>query len=227
MRLLGWTYPFDEANLRHALHQVCTEFPAQEVRVRIDILAEPAHALGAGSRLLLALAPFHPLPDHDYTHGVAVGFVEGLVRTAPLAKTANFVTRRAELTGAATKYNEWLMVNSQGQILEGVSSNFYGCKDGILYTAGAGVLEGVTRRIILQLAAQLGIEVRLDPILAEEVSLLREAAISSSSRGLLPVININGQIIGAGQPGPLCRCLISAYNDFVTHEIKPAHPQSP
>jgi branched-chain amino acid aminotransferase len=227
MRLLGWTDQFDEANLRRTLHCVCTAFPAPEMRVRIDILAQPAHALGVDSRLLLALASFHPLPKAYYTEGVAVGLVEGMARPNPLAKTANFVAARKALAAGAPGNYEWLMVNSQREILEGVSSNFYAFKDGVLYTAGSGVLEGITRHIILHLAAQLGIEVRLDPIRVDDVSQLSEAAISSSSRGLLPVVNIDGRIIGTGRPGPLCRRLMAAYDEFVAREIKPAHLQSP
>jgi branched-subunit amino acid aminotransferase/4-amino-4-deoxychorismate lyase len=63
MRLLGLTDQLNETNLRHALHHLCTDFPAPEMRVRIDILAQPAHALGADSRVLLALVTPSPFPS--------------------------------------------------------------------------------------------------------------------------------------------------------------------
>jgi branched-subunit amino acid aminotransferase/4-amino-4-deoxychorismate lyase len=51
---------------------------------------------------------------------------------------------------------------------------------------------------------------------------LSEAAISSSTRGLLPVIRIGGQTIGDGRPGPICRRLMAAYEADVAHTIKSA-----
>jgi branched-chain amino acid aminotransferase len=222
MQLLGWTYELDEGALRQALHTVCTAAPFAEMRVRIDVLAAPATALGTESRVLVALMPFTPLPASYYEAGVAVGFVEGLARQNPRIKTAAFVAaRKAQGPTPSTVY-EQLMTGADGVILEGVSSNFYGFRQGTLYTAGAGVLEGITRRILLDLATQAGIPVKLEPVYVDAVSMLDEAAISSSSRGLLPVVMIEGQPIGNGRPGPLSRRLMRLYDDYVVGAVKTA-----
>lgn len=222
MQLLGWTYPLDELLLRQALQTVCSAAPWAESRVRIDVLAEPAHTLGTDSRVLIGLTPFTPLPETLYTTGVAVGFAEGIIREQPLVKTAAFAEMRKGYPVGGPGMYERLMINDQQQILEGFSANFYAVHQGVLRTAGADVLEGITRKIILDLAIQLGIPLRLEAIHVDEVPTLTEAAISSSSRGLLPVVNIGGQLIGNGKPGPICTRLRQAYDAFVARTIRPA-----
>lgn len=221
MQWLKWDYPLDEASLRQALDAVCTAYPAPEVRVRIDVLAAPALALGVNSRVLVALMPFVPLPASYYSAGVAVGFASDIRRSEPLVKMASFVATRTKAQAGTTFY-EQLMVNEQGEILEGLSSNFYGVRQGVLYTAATGVLSGVTRSIMLKVAAENQISVELTPIRYDQIDQLDEAMLSSSSRGLLPVNSIAGQLIGDGLPGPLTRRLLAAYGDYVAGHIRRA-----
>lgn len=221
MRLLGWDYRLDERRLRQAIHALCTAFPTPEMRVRIDVLAEPARSLGSDSRELLALAPFTPLPPAYYTHGVTLEFATDLHRSNPLIKTADFAEARKR-SGVGSHSFEALLVDPQGFILEGTSSNFYGVRDGTIYTAGQGVLEGITRSILLDLMRQLALPLQLDPVPVNAVGQLQEAAISSSSRGLLPVVQIGDTIIGDGQPGPYSRQLMAAYEHFVAQHIQTA-----
>ena len=222
MQMLGWDYALDELTLRRVLDALCTSAPWPEARVRIDVLAKPAQALGTDSRILISLMPFEPLPATLFETGVTVGFAEGLTRSQPLVKTAAFVEMRKGFTvGTPTMY-ERLMTNAQQQILEGFSSNFYAVRQGSIRTAGAGVLEGITRKIILDLVIKLGMPLQLEAVHVDELPTLTEAAISSSSRGLLPVVNIAGQPIGDGRPGPLFTRLRKAYDGFVAQAIKRA-----
>lgn len=221
MRLLGWEYTLDETRLRQAIHTLCTAFPAPETRVRIDILAEPALALGTEGRDLIALMPFTPLPDEYYAHGVTLDFATGLQRANPLIKTADFAEARKR-SGVGSQRYELLLVDKDGYILEGTSSNFYAVRAGVLHTAGQGVLEGITRSILLGLIRELQLPLQLDAVHRDAVDQLDEAAISSSSRGLLPVVQIGDTIIGDGQPGPYARRLMAAYDHFVAQNIQTA-----
>ncbi len=221
MRLLGWDYTLDEARLRSAIHELCTAYPSAEMRVRIDVLAAPATALGIDCRELIALMPFTPPPDQLYQLGVRVGYATGLHRDNPLVKTADFAEARKRM-GQADNYYEQLLVDDQGQILEATSANFYAVRDGVVYTAGAGVLEGVTRRIILDLVQGAALPLTLQAISTDDVPALDEAMISSSSRGILPVVQIGDQTIGQGQPGPITQQLIAAYNAYVKAHLQTA-----
>ena len=221
MTLLGWPDELDEARLRQGLHEATSHYPLPEARVRFDFLAAPPRHLGTNSRLLIGLMPFTPPPPELYQTGVQVRFAPDLARHNPLAKTADFAqVRRVYKVGG--EIYEYLLVNEQHQILEGTGTNFYGVRDGVLYTAGTGVLAGITRQIILDLAQELRIPVSLEPICVEEISQLSEAAISGSSRALLPVVQIEEQMVGNGRPGPICQQLLAAYNDFVAREVKTA-----
>jgi branched-subunit amino acid aminotransferase/4-amino-4-deoxychorismate lyase len=84
------------------------------------------------------------------------------------------------------------------------------------------VLEGITRRIVLSLATELAIPVRLEAPLLADVPRLDEAFLSSASRGVLPVVVIDGQPVGSGRPGALAGRLIAAYRAYVARSIAPA-----
>jgi len=248
MALLGWTYRLDRARLLRALHAVATAAEWPEMRVRIDILAAPAEALGTTSRELIALQPFTPPPAELYETGVAVDFAADLARERPLAKTADFAEKRpgtaglAALEGKTTDDGqqttaetpsvvrglssvvpyEYLLLDPAGRILEGTGTNFWAVRDGVVYTAGEGVLEGVTREILLQLIPELGIPLRLEAVSKSDVPALEEAALSGSSRAVLPVVSMAGQAVGDGRPGPTIRRILDSYNAFVAANVRPA-----
>jgi len=253
MALLGWKYTLDRARLLRALHGVVTaaEWPAgsgPEMRVRFDVLAAAAEALGTTSRELIALQPFTPPPPELYEQGVAVDFTRDLARQNPLAKTADFAARRPGTAGLLGSYElratsdesenalnssfvtrhssltpyEYLLLDSGGRILEGTGTNFWAVRRGVVYTAGEGVLEGITREILLQLIAELGIPLRLEAVGSDDIAALDEAALSGSSRALLPVISIAGQAVGDGRPGPIIRRILAAYNAFVGENVRTA-----
>lgn len=224
MALLGWTYDWDRDRLCRAIDTVCRAAPPGEMRVRIDVLAEPATALGTTSRELIALQAFTPPPPELYETGVVVGLANNLSRVSPLIKTAEFAARRPTTTmqGGGVAPYEYLLLSDDGRILEGTGTNFWAVRDGVIYTAGSGVLEGITRKILLELAGAQGLPVRLEAVRLDDVGLLDEAALSGSSRALLPVVAIDGQMVGNGRPGPITRQLLAAYLEFVGSHVRPA-----
>ena len=125
----------------------------------------------------------------------------GLQRVSPEAKTANYVAavralKEAERRGAA----DALFVNEQGHVLEGTRSNFFIFRSDTLVTPREGILIGVTRNVVLELArGRFAIEER--PILLDELALAGEAFITSSSREITPVVRIDDLMIGSAKPG--------------------------
>lgn len=223
MSVLNWSYRLDRSSLRQVLHEVCTASPFVESRVRLDILPEPAHRLGTNSRALMALEPLVPVPARFYEQGVKVGFAPGLVRERPLAKTADFaIKRRAYPLGYDSQPYERLLVSKDGHILEGTGSNFYGVIDGVVWTAGDGVLEGIARKVILSLLPDLDIPLRLQAVHLSDIPRLDEAGMSSSSRALIPIVQIGDQEVANGRPGPLCKRILDAYNAFVAASVETA-----
>jgi branched-chain amino acid aminotransferase len=221
--LLGWDYRLDRTALCRALHEVVTAYPLPNSRIRLDVLARPVPHFNTDSRLLIALSPFDPIPESLYRDGVVVGTTRGLNRSQPLVKKAAFVLQRRKCLEADSEIYECLMLDEDGYILEGTTSNFYAVRDGVMWTPGQGVLEGVARRLVLEVVADLGLPLRLEPVHVDDISELAEAALSSSSRAIIPIIQIDGRTIGAGRPGPITRRILRAYQDVVAQVIRPAY----
>ena len=119
------------------------------------------------------------------------------------------VERRAAVGGTEANF-ESILVDSDGQLLEGVMSNFFWVQEGTLWTAPvAGVLPGITRSILLELAQTCGIHARADALHE-----LDEAFFTTSVRSVVPVVEIAGQTLGTGRPGAVTRTLMDAYADY-------------
>jgi branched-chain amino acid aminotransferase len=125
-----------------------------------------------------------------------------LQRIMPEAKTNNYVAAVRALKEAARRNaSDALFVNEQGHVLEATRSNFFIFHGDILVTPRQGILIGVTRNVVLDLArGRFPIEER--PILLDELAQASEAFITSSSKEILPVVQIDDLVIGDGRPGP-------------------------
>ena len=133
--------------------------------------------------------------------------------TPKLATTclAVLAMRAARARGA----REALIEDSHGQILEGAASNLFAVFSGKLVTAPetAAILPGITRGHVLELARAAGMKVELRAIAKSELGSAQEVFVSSSIRELVPVVSIDGQPVGNGNPGPMTRELLRAYRE--------------
>ena len=93
-----------------------------------------------------------------------------------------------------------LLLDENGNILEGLGANFYAVMNDTLRTANEGVLYGTSRQIVLEVAPDV-LPVVTEPVTTDDTPRLQEAFISSSSRTVLPVVEIDGVTIGDGTPG--------------------------
>jgi len=136
-------------------------------------------------------------------------------RTAPEAKTTNYlVAIRALKEAARRNAADALYVNEQDHVLEATRSNFFIFRGDTLVTPGTGILPGITRNVVLQLArGRFPVEER--PILLSELALADEAFITSSSREIMPVVQINDVTIGKGVSGARTYELEQRFIDLV------------
>lgn len=105
------------------------------------------------------------------------------------------------------------ILHRNGTVTEGSSSNMFGVKDGVIYTHPVSnfILNGITRRVIMQCCEELEQPVREEPMTLEEVYSMDEFFMSSTTNGILPVNEIDGKIIGNGRPGPVTERLMAAF----------------
>lgn len=87
-------------------------------------------------------------------------------------------------------------------------------------TAQRDILLGVTRRMVIRVARAIKLEVRYQPLKRNQLEAAREAFITSSSRGVVPVIQIDEVMVGDGQPGQITRQLSAAYEAYVLEKAE-------
>jgi|HubBroStandDraft_6_1064221.scaffolds.fasta_scaffold263178_2 branched-chain amino acid aminotransferase len=171
---------------------------------------------GAPLRVVL-VEPLAPLPAAVYREGVGVV----LVRTqraadsaAQGAKVGNYLAsllalKQAREAGA----HEALVLDAAGRVVEGTTSNVFLVQGGAIVTppVEAGILPGITRAHLLEVAAELGRAVRCEAITPADVLAASEVFLSSTLREVVPVVTVDGRPVGGGAPGPVTRALHAAF----------------
>lgn len=104
-----------------------------------------------------------------------------------------------------------LLVDAQGHVVEGPGFNVFGVIDGTVVTPGEGMLEGISRRTVIEMARSLGLPVEIRAVPAEALRAAQEVFLSTSGGGVLPVTRVDHRTIGDGQPGPVTRRLVQTY----------------
>ena len=175
-------------------------------------------ALAQGPVALVIVLPLSGPPASAYREGVAAAIV-GVRRAAadaidPSAKTGAHLpnvlaVREARAAGA----HEAFLLDGGGFVTEGSSSNVFSVRGGVVRTPplAAGILEGVTRGVVLRLARDLGLQAAEVPLRPEELEGADEVFITSTIREVLPVTRLATHAVGAGRPGPVTRRLHAAF----------------
>lgn len=213
-RLEGIEYLWTPAGILSALQECLEQAGFEQARVRIAIAgSEP-------ERLDVTIEPLAPLLPELKAEGVQAATVN-LDRRNPTAKTTEWEKARlAALAELPEECYEGLLLDDRGEILEGFTSNFYAVRSGTLHTAEEGILPGISRRILLEVAAGI-IPIDRAPVLLAELDTISEAFLTSSSRGVVPIVSINSAVIGSGRPGPRTKELASAYDAWVDANMLP------
>lgn len=202
------------ALIRPALRKILDESPFAESRVRItlDLKILP-------SCFYVTLEELHTPSIDSYQLGVKT-VSRTMQRKNPKAKLTQFLATASGLRAQLPPgVNEMLMVDPDGIILEGLSSNFFGVKDGAIFTVEEGVLPGIIRKTVLEISAAENIPIFYQGISISQLDTLEECFITSASRGVLPVIQIDNAIIHHGKPGKLSLKLVRLFNKWVENNL--------
>ena len=180
-----------------------------------------------GPTVVMVVKPLAPFPAAYHTDGVPV-ILSSVRRNSPQAldpaiKSCNLLNnilavREAQAKGAF----EPIMLNEIGEVAETASANVFLVKDGTLLTPplDAGNLPGVTRRVVLELAAGLGLPVREEPVAVKDLLAADEVFITSTLKEVLPVATIDGRAVGAGKPGPVSLRLLAAIREYAPRHAR-------
>ena len=200
--------------LRSAIRDLIARAQFDETRLRISIPKQHPE------RILVAVEPLTGVPEETRLRGVPVA-THLITRPNPKAKTNLWENLRADAReDLPSEVFEGVVRTKQGVLLEGFSSNIYAIKNGVLRTSSERILLGIARKIVLTvIEGFLRIDTRA--VSVDEIESLEESFLSSSSRGVVPIIMIDGVTIGDGSPGPLTREIISRYDTWVASHLEP------
>jgi len=208
----------DEEIFRRNLRTVLKAHPADENRVRAVVTLDD---FPGGETVYLSVEELRVPADYFYRTGVTVKTVQ-LKRINPEAKATEFITQTRKLRSEITNgINEILMVDENGFILEGLSSNFFAVQNKSVLTTSEGILPGITRELVLDIIRGAQIPLIFHGIHLDEIPGLQESFITSTSRGVLPVVKIDETLIGSGQPGQITQKLMKDYLKTVEELIAP------
>ena len=178
-----------------------------------------------GPTVVMIQKPLPPYPAWHYEDGIQVAAV-GVRRNHPRAldpaiKSSNLLNniqamREAQSRGA----EEPVLLNHEGFVAEGASTNVFLARGGTLRTPplSAGILAGITREVVLELLPGLGIPSREEPLHLDDLLGADEAFLTSTTREVVPVKQVDETPVGSGRPGTLTRRVMEAFRAYA-----PAH----
>ncbi|NDD29977.1 MAG: branched-chain-amino-acid transaminase [Proteobacteria bacterium] len=164
-------------------------------------------------------------PEEKYTRGLRV-IISSVRRTSPEAldskiKSLNYLNNiLAKIEANTTDADEAVMLNSNGFVTECTAENIFVYKNGVLRTPGryVGILEGVTRGAVIDLARRNNILVEETMINPHDLYVADEVFLTGTGAELVPVVSISGRNVGTGAPGPVFQRLLKEFRHLTQQE---------
>jgi branched-chain amino acid aminotransferase len=221
-RRIDFEIPWDRDEICRVALETLSRNNLDEANIRIIVTGGSSAdfmSLGGKPRLLVLVTPLPKLPAQWYRKGIKV-ITRKIRRSNPGAKSINYLPaamalRQAQAQGAV----EVLYLDDDDNVLEGTTSNVFVFLQGRLVTPEHGIISGITRKVVLQLAAQYyPIERRVLPKL--ELLKAQEVFITGTNKGLVPVVWLDDTRIGNGRPGPETARMMSLLETHLMLERK-------
>ncbi|QIE55518.1 branched-chain amino acid--2-keto-4-methylthiobutyrate aminotransferase [Pikeienuella piscinae] len=112
-------------------------------------------------------------------------------------------------------YDNVVLLDHAGNVTEGPGFNVFAVKNGRVITSDHGVLHGITRRTVLEMCAEVGLNVETRPLPVDELLEADEVFLSSTGGGVMPVVEVAGRIFGNGAHGPEASRLAALYREWI------------
>jgi branched-chain amino acid aminotransferase len=216
--------PFDDSTLGRRIEDTMAaagELREAYIRVLLtrgvgeltyDITATPEPSL------VVIVKPLDEPPSRVFDDGVKISLVSILRNhpgsVNPIIKSNNLLNNALAMQEAHRRGgDEALMCNYRGELSECSQANFFLVKDGAALTPPleAGLLEGVTRGFLFELGKDIGVSVREQTLRPDDLYAADEAFITSTTRELSPVVQVDDRKVGSGRPGPITQKLLDAF----------------
>jgi branched-chain amino acid aminotransferase len=216
-----------------------------DLREWVDTAIRAAHAPDASIRLTVTrgvgpggvTAPTDPVPTVVVTVAPPPAFGSAIYEAGLTARVASGRRNEHSMTAGLKTLSytdsvaamleahrdgadEALFLDTDGHCSEASASNFFAVIDGRLATPPitCAALPGITRAAVIELAAGMGLAVDDRPVEPATLEFATEAFLTSSLRGIAPLVRLNGRAINTGTPGPVTRQVMTAYAELVLRE---------
>lgn len=204
------TLPADYKKILDWIKPHCTSTsltPSTPNHRRIKIIAAHEH--------IYILSEPLPIQSQLYTTGVSLQLT-ALERQLPHAKLLSYVPEYlAHRTAKTAGYYDALLMTGTQEVREAAFANFFIVKNNAVITPRHNILQGITRKIVMDLASQ-HYEVIQRKLTLEEIMVADEAFITQTTTGVLPVVTIDKHIVGTGQPGEVTLQIMELFTTYVT-----------
>lgn len=218
--------PVKTLELKNAVMDTIQANKLSEARIRVTV------SIGEGSMVpdlstcskptvLIMAQPYQPYPEAVYQKGFSA-IVSSIHRNSqspvPQFKSANSmesILAKGEAKAAAV--NDALFLNDKSLLAEASTSNIFLVTDGVLKTprVETGILPGITREVILELAPALDINAREQDMRLDELHQAEEAFLTNAMIEIMPLTEVNGKPVGSGRPGLITQRLMEGYRKLV------------
>jgi branched-chain amino acid aminotransferase len=167
-------------------------------------------------------------PEKYYRDGLKVVTVptwrNSSAALSPAIKSLNYLNNiMAKIEGTLCGAQESIMLNAEGYVTECSGDNIFIRKGDRIYTPPiyAGALDGITHRVVMQLIKKQGSEVEEKMLTRYDLFVADEMFLTGTGAEIVPVVEVDGRIIGDGSPGRLTQSLMASYREFTQHNGTP------
>jgi branched-chain amino acid aminotransferase len=216
--------PFDDATMLRWIDQTVAQAgELNEAYIRI-LLTRGIGDLNYDAKstpkptTVIIVKPFEPPAARVFDEGIRISLVDMLRNhpksVNPIIKSNNLLNNALAMqTAYRSGAEEALMCNYRGELTECSQSNFFMVRGGVALTpkSESGLLEGVTRAFLFEIGREIGVDVREETLYPKDLDTADEMFITSTTRELSPVVNVDGRVVGSGKPGPVTKKLLERY----------------
>ncbi len=145
---------------------------------------------------------------------------------SPMVKSLNYLNNvMAKIEAQNAGAGEGLMLNEQGFVSECTGDNIFIIKNGVISTPpiAAGALAGVTRAVVFELAAELGIPIREPMMTRYDIFTADECFLTGTAAEVIPAVKLDTRLIGDGKPGPITQRLIGRFRELTASTGTPIY----
>jgi branched-chain amino acid aminotransferase len=231
---IGIRSKLEGLDLQKACNDTLKANKLKEARVRLTVTNGDSDALpwadaGGAPTIIVTARPYTPFTPEAYEKGFRV-YIASLRRyrqsVLSAMKSTNYLLNVMARQEAAEKgADDALLLNDEGYIAEGGSGNIFFVRESKLVTPAlnSGIIPGVTREVVIELARNLGISISEGPVGIGAVKKCDEAFLTNAMIEIMPVTSVsdaegNAVNIADGKPGPVTRKLMPAYSEKVAKE---------